>query len=119
MINYSNFNFVGNQFANPTVDASQHPNVHINMYIPNNVPANIDFLITLVDFGADKADGGGDDTRQQVFFDKSLFVADTWITLEFPITMANKNNMGLIIYENINGSSLSNFYLDNIYFYKD
>jgi hypothetical protein len=119
MINYTNFNFVGNQFANPTVDASQHPNVHINMYIPNNVPANIDFLITLVDFGDDKADGGGDDTRQQVFFDKSLFVADTWITLEFPITMANKDNMGLIIYENINGSSLSNFYLDNIYFYKD
>ena len=119
MISYTNFNFVGNQFANPTVDASQYPNVHINMYIPNNVPANIDFLITLVDFGADKADGGGDDTRQQVFFDKSLFVADTWITLEFPITMTNKNNMGLIIYENINGSSLSNFYLDNIYFYKD
>lgn len=119
MISYTNFNFVGNQFANPTVDASQYPNVHINMYIPNNVPANIDFLITLVDFGADKADGGGDDTRQQVFFDKSLFVADTWITLEFPITMTNKNNIGLIIYENINGSSLSNFYLDNIYFYKD
>ena len=119
MISYTNFNFVGNQFANPTIDASQHPNVHINMYIPNNVPANIDFLITLVDFGDDKVDGGGDDTRQQVFFDKSLFVADTWITLEFPITMANKDNMGLIIYENINGSSLSSFYLDNIYFYKD
>ena len=117
MISYTNFNFVGNQFSNPTVDATQKPNVHINMYIPNNVPANMDFLITLVDFGADKADGGGDDTRQQVFFNKALFVPDTWITLEFPITMANKNNMGLIIYENINGSSLRNFYLDNIYFY--
>lgn len=119
MINYSNFNFVGNQFANPTVDATSKPNVHVNMFIPNNVPANMDFLITLVDFGPDKVDGGGDDTRQQVFFNKALFVADTWITLEFPITMANKNNMGLIIYENINGSSLSNFYLDNIYFYED
>lgn len=119
MISYTDFNFVGNQFANPTIDATQKSNVHINMYIPNSVPANIDFLITLVDFGGDKADGGGDDTRQQVFFNKALFVADTWITLEFPITMANKNNMGLIIYENINGSSLSNFYLDNIYFYED
>ena len=119
MINYTNFNFVGNQFANPTVDATQKSKVHINMYIPNSVPANVDFLITLVDFGADQADGGGDDTRQQVFFDKALFVADSWITLEFPITMTNKNNMGLIIYENINGSSLSNFYLDNIYFYED
>lgn len=119
MINYTNFNFVGNQFANPTIDATQKSNVHINMYIPDSVPANMDFLITLVDFGADKADGGGDDTRQQVFFNKALFVPDSWITLEFPITMANRNNMGLIIYENINFSSLSNFYLDNIYFYEN
>ncbi|MDP5157613.1 MAG: glycosyl hydrolase family 16 [Flaviramulus sp.] len=119
MINYTNFNFVGNQFANPTVDATQKSNVHVNMYIPNSVPANMDFLITLVDFGPDQADGGGDDTRQQVFFDKSLWVPDTWITLEFPVTMDNKNNIGLIIYENINFSSLSNWYLDNVYFYED
>ena len=119
MINYTNFNFVGNQFANPTVDASKKSNVHINMYIPDNVPANMDFLITLVDFGADNVDGGGDDTREQVFFDKSLWVPNKWITLEFPITMANKSNIGLIIYENINFSSLSNWYLDNVYFYED
>lgn len=119
MISYTNFNFVGNQFANPTVDASEKSNVHIDMYIPGEVPANMDFLITVVDFGADKVEGGGDDTREQIFFDKSIWVADTWITLEFPITMTNKNSMGLIIYENINFSSLSSFYLDNIYFYKD
>lgn len=119
MLNYTNFNFVGHQFSNPTVDASQKSNIHINMYIPNSVPANMDFLITLVDFGADKAQGGGDDTREQVFFNKSKWVPNTWITLEFPITMANKNNMGQIIYENINGSSLKNFYLDNIYFYSN
>lgn len=119
MLNYTNFNFVGNQFANPTVDASQKSNLHINMYIPNSVPANMDFLITIVDFGADKAQGGGDDTREQIFFDKSKWVPNTWITLEFPITMANKNNIGQIIYENINFSSLKNFYLDNIYFYKN
>lgn len=118
ILNYTDFNFVGNQFANPTVDASQKSNIHINMYIPGEVPANMDFLITIVDFGADKADGGGDDTRQQVFFNKAIWTANTWITLEFPITMTNKNAIGQIIYENINFSSLTNFYLDNIYFYK-
>lgn len=118
MLNYTNFNFVGNQFANPTVDASQKSNMHVNMYIPNSVPANMDFLITVVDFGADKAQGGGDDTREQIFFDKAKWIPNTWITLEFPITMANKNNIGQIIYENINFSSLDNFYLDNIYFYR-
>lgn len=119
MIHYTDFNFVGNQFANPTVDASLKSNVHINIFIPEEVPNNIDFLITLVDFGPDKVDGGGDDTREQVFFDESSWEPNTWITLEFPITMTNKNNMGLIIYENINGSSLSSFYLDNVYFYED
>ncbi|MDF1549576.1 MAG: hypothetical protein P1P88_17245 [Bacteroidales bacterium] len=119
ILNYTDFNFVGNQFSNPTVDASQKSNLHINMYIPGEVPANMDFLITIVDFGHDKADGGGDDTRQQVFFDKAKWVPNTWITLEFPITMTNKNNIGLIIYENINFSSLKNFYLDNIYFYSE
>lgn len=119
MLNYTNFNFVGNQFANPTVDATQKSNIHINMYIPNSVPGNMDFLISIVDFGADKVEGGGDDTREQIFFNKSIWVANTWITLEFPITMTNKNAIGLIIYENINFSSLENFYLDNIYFYSE
>lgn len=118
ILNYTNFNFVGNQFANPTIDASQNPNVHINMFIPDEVPSNMDFLITIVDFGADGVEGGDDDTREQVFFDKAIWISNTWITLEFPITIA-KNNIGLIIYENINGSSLTNFYLDNIYFYSE
>lgn len=117
ILNYTNFNFVGNQFANPTVDISNKANLHLNMYIPGAVPANLDFLISIVDFGADGVEGGGDDSRQQTFFNASNFTADTWSSLEFPITLANNNNIGLIIYENVNGSSLSNFYLDNIYFY--
>ncbi|WP_250432520.1 Ig-like domain-containing protein [Hanstruepera flava] len=119
ILNYTNFNFVGNQFANPTVDATGHSNLHLNMYIPGDVPSDFDFLISVVDFGDDGQDGGGDDTRQQIFVNSSDVVSNQWVTLEFPLTLANKDNLGLIIYENINGSSLSNFYLDNIYFYRD
>ena len=119
IINYTNFNFVGNQFANPTVDATSKSNLHINMYIPGEVPANFDFLISVIDFGPDQVNGGGDDTRQQLFVRKSpAIVANTWLTLEFSITIPNRNNMGLIIYENINFSSLDNIYIDNIYFYE-
>ena len=117
ILNYTNFNFVGNQFANPTVDATEKSNLHINMYIPGDIPPNLDFLISVVNFGPDQVDGGGDDTRQQIFFNASDFEANTWSTLEVPITLASRNNLGLIIYENINGSPLRNFYLDNIYFY--
>ena len=117
MINYTNFNFVGNQFSNPTVDATDFPNLHININLPE-VPSNLDLLITLKDFGADGVDGGTDDTTQQVFFNGSDFVAGEWSTLEIPISLANKNNMGQIIYENVNGSSLTELYVDNIYFYR-
>lgn len=119
ILGYTNFNFVGNQFGNPTVDATTKPNLHINMYIPNDVPANLDFLITIKDFGADKKDGGGDDQMMQVFFKNADYVADSWATLEIPLSLSNRNNIGQIIYENVNGSSLKDFYLDNIYFYEN
>ena len=64
------------------------------------------------------ADGGGDDTTQQVFFDGDDFEEGAWSTLEIPVTMTTRNNIGQIIYENINGSSLSEFFIDNIYFYR-
>jgi hypothetical protein len=122
MINYTNFNFVGNQFANPTVDASQMTHLHVNMYIPDEIPDDLDFLITVVDFGADGVEGGGDDTREQLFFYAQNFTANAWATLEAPITLANKSNLGLIIYENINNpttTEINSFYLDNIYFYRN
>ena len=117
MINYTNFNFVGNQFSNPTVDATEFSKLHFNINIPE-VPSNLDLLITVKDFGADQADGGGDDTIQQVFFDASDFEAGEWSTLEFSINLANRTNIGQIIYENVNGSSLTEFFIDNIYFYR-
>jgi len=117
MINYTNFNFVGNQFSNPTVDATEFSKLHFNMNLPE-VPSNLDLLITVKDFGADQADGGGDDTIQQVFFDASDFEAGEWSTLEFSINLANRTNIGQIIYENVNGSSLTELFIDNIYFYR-
>lgn len=115
LIKYSEFNFVGNQFA--PIDASNKSTLHVNMFIIGTIPTNLDFLITVKDFGADGVDGGGDDTTEQFFFNGANFVEGEWSSLELPITMQNKNNVGQIIYENINGSSLSSFYLDNIYFH--
>lgn len=119
ILNYTNFNFVGNQFSNPTVDATVTPNFHVDIYIPGAVDPAVNLLITLKDFGADGADGGGDDEIQQIFFDSSDFTADTWSSFDIAITLTNKDRIGQIIYENINGSPLSDFYVDNIYFYKE
>ena len=117
ILNYTNFNYVGTAMSSPTLDASAMTHFHLNIYIPENIPDDFDFLISIEDWGDNKIDNGGDDTRQQIFVKKNQVVADTWITVDVPFNLANKDNIGLIIYENINGSSLSNFYIDNVYFH--
>jgi hypothetical protein len=125
-LNYTNFNFVGHQFTNPTADLSQMTHLHFNMYIPGAVPSNFDFLVTVVDLGPDGKDGGDfskDNTRKQLFVPKSSNIkANEWLTIELPLNMSTKNSVGLIIYENINipqGPGLKEFYMDNVYFYKE
>lgn len=117
VLNYTTFNYVGIAFTNPTLNATAMTNVHFNMYIPNNVPPNFSFLISIEDWGPNGIDNGGDDTRQQIFVTASQVQANSWVTIQAPLTLVNRNRIGLIIMENINGSSLSNFYMDNIYFY--
>lgn len=117
VLNYTTFNYVGIAFTNPTLNTTAMTNVHFNMYIPNNVPPNFSFLISIEDWGPNQVDNGGDDTRQQIFVTASQVQANSWVTIQAPLTLVNRNNIGLIIMENINGSSLSNFYMDNIYFY--
>ncbi len=119
-LNYTTFNYVGIATSNPTLNTTGMTNIHFDMYIPNSVPANFSFLISIEDWGPNQVDNGSpqDDTRQQIFVTASQVQANTWISIDAPFTLVNRNNIGLIIMENINGSSLSNFYMDNIYFYR-
>ncbi len=116
-LNYTNFNYVGIATSNPTLNCSTMTRIHFNIYIPNSVPTNFDFLMSIEDWGPNQADNGGDDTRQQLFVTRPQVQANTWVTIDRAVTLANRNNIGLIIMENINGSSLTNFYIDNLYFY--
>lgn len=117
VLNYLNFNFVSNGFF-PPIDVTNYPNLHLNMYIPAEVPAGLGFEVELKDFGRNGIDGGGDDSLQTVRFLTSDFKANSWVTLEIPLTMTNRSNIGFIIYRTVNGSpKLDGFYLDNIYFY--
>jgi hypothetical protein len=116
ILNYTNFNFVGTSFSNPTVDASAMSNMHLDIFIPGAIDAGAQLQITLRDLGADGADGGGDDTDQIITLSNADFVSGDWASIDIPLTIANKNKLGLIIYENL-GTNLTNFYLDNLYFY--
>ena len=115
VLNYVNFNFVGTQFSNPTIDASSMTHLHLDVFIPGAVQAGTSLTLILRDFGPDGQDGGGDDTDISASFNSSTLVQGAWNSLDIPIAgMANKSALGLLIYE---GSSLPNFYADNIFFY--
>jgi len=117
VLNYTTFNFVGTSFSNPTVNASSMTHAHFDIFIPGTINPGAQMKITIRDFGADGVDGGGDDTNLETTLTTATLVGDAWNSIDIPLTMVNKNNLGLIIYENL-GTNLTNFYADNIYFYE-
>lgn len=119
VLNYTNFNFVGIEFSQPTVDASGMSHLHIDLYIPNALPAGASFQIGLLDAGADGAIGGGDDVRGNVTYTAPTLVSQGWISLDIPLAnfaLASKAHLAQIIFE---GTNITNFYADNIYFVND
>lgn len=120
VLNYTNFNFVGIEFSSPTVDASVMSHLHVDLYIPNTLPAGANFKVQLLDFGADGAYDGGDDTNYTLTYTAPTIVSQSWVSLNIPLAnftgLASRSHLGQIIFE---GTNITNFYADNIYFYND
>lgn len=110
ILNYTNFNFVGVQYA--PQDATEMDYMHFDIYYPQAMSSSL--IITLKDFGADGVDGGDNDTTQS--FTVSDNAVGSWISVDVPLEIV-RNNMGQIIFEG--GNQNDNFYVDNIYFYSD
>ncbi|MBS1534099.1 MAG: glycosyl hydrolase family 16 [Bacteroidetes bacterium] len=120
VLNYTNFNFVGIEFSAPTIDASNMSHLHVDLFLPNPIVAGTTFKINVVDFGANAAFGGGDDTNHVTTFTPPTITAQNWVGLNIPLSsltgLASKTHLAQIIFE---GTNISNFYADNIYFYND
>lgn len=120
VLNYTNFNFVGIQTSSPTVNASSMSHLHMDMYLPNTVATGSNFIIKVADFGADGVYGGTDDKTGQYTVPAASLQSQKWISLNIPITaisgLTTKAHIGQIIFE---GTNISNFYADNIFFYND
>ncbi len=114
MLYYFQFNFVGIEFANPTVDASSMTHLHVHIYLPNPLYANAQFLVKLVDFGA-----GVEGTLTTTI---TVDQTQQWLSLNLPLAnfpgLTSRSNLAQIIFEDINGN-IPSFYADNIYFYSN
>lgn len=126
VLNYENFNFVGIEFNQnvPTIDGSEMTNFRVNIFLPNPVPANSAFTANLRDFGADDNFGGGDDTTVSFTVNAGsnpALVSGQWISINLDISgMANKSNLGQIVFDSDAGPGLqgATIYVDNVYLHK-
>lgn len=113
---YSALDFVGIEATGANlIDASSMEHINFDMWTPNSTL----FKIKLVDFGADQAFGGGDDTEHELSF--SSPAQEEWVNFHIPLTdftnLTNTDNIAqIILVSQPSGTSI--VYLDNIFFSK-
>jgi hypothetical protein len=115
-LSYTNFNFVGIQFSTPTLNATSMTHFHVDLYFPNPIQAGSNFKINIVDFGPDGAYGGNDDSNHVTTIPNSSLSSGNWIGIDIPFSampgLSSRSKLAQVIFE---GTSISNFYADNIY----
>ena len=111
---YSNLDFVGIEATGSNlIDASGMNFFHIDFWSSNATT----FRVKLVDFGADKAYGGGDDTEHEVVYTNPA--QNEWVQWHIPLSnftnLKGKTSIAQIIFSAVPAGS-ANIYVDNVLF---
>ena len=115
MKKYASLDFVGIEATGAnSIDASGMTHLHIDIWSADITS----FGVKLVDWGADNAFGGGDDTEHQV--DKANPNQGEWVSYDIPLSeftnLTNRSNLSqFILVGQPTGSTT--VYVDNVYFY--
>lgn len=119
IIKYSQFNFVGTQFAQPTVNGSQMTHLHLDVQVQNTAGLRNAFKIAINDFGADGVYGGGNDTGQQITITNPNLPSGTWVSFDLPLSnftgLTSRAHLAQIVLESATG--ITDILVDNVYFY--
>jgi hypothetical protein len=118
ILSYGIFNFVGIEFSAPTINANNMTHFHLDVYFPGAVTSGRQLRVIVVDFGANGAYSGGDDTRHSTTITTPTLVSQNWVSIDIPFSampgLASRSHLAQIILEGGDGSVL---YVDNMYFY--
>ncbi|MDW3191016.1 MAG: family 16 glycosylhydrolase [Cytophagales bacterium] len=116
MKKYSNLNFVGIETVSNQIDASNMTNFHFDMWTPDATQ----FRVKLVDFGADGAFGGGDDTEHELTYESPSIAQ--WNSYDIPLSdftgLTSTGNIAQLIFAGMPAGAATAF-IDNIYYYRD
>lgn len=114
---YADLDFVGIETTGENlVDASEMDFIHLDIWTPN-----MDVVrLRMVDFGADEAFDGGDDSEAEVIFEE--LPKQQWNSLKIPLSdfegLENVDNLAQYI---LSGAPVGNstLYVDNVYFSRE
>ncbi|WP_026705375.1 T9SS type A sorting domain-containing protein [Flavobacterium soli] len=111
---YSNLSFVGIETVGPNlIDAGDMLYFHVDIWTPNLTT----FRIKLVDFGANGAFQGGDDTEHEIIFETPA--QNGWVSYDIPLTnftnLINKEHIAQLIFSGMPVGT-GTVFIDNVYF---
>lgn len=114
---YTELNFVGIEFITRVIDATSMAFFHLDFWTPD---ATV-FKVKLVDFGANRVFGGGDDKEHELTFNATstpALATSNWVSLDIPFSafagLTQRGNLAQLILS----ASNSTVFVDNIYFHK-
>ncbi len=112
---YSDLDFVGIETVSSMVDAAEMTHVHFDIWSADFT----NFGLKIVDFGADGAFDGGDDSEHQINFENPA--QGEWNSYNIPITdftgLTGQGNLAQFILV-AQPTGTATLFLDNFYFYK-
>ncbi|MBL8958269.1 MAG: Ig-like domain-containing protein [Gemmatimonadetes bacterium] len=114
---YTNLTFAGIEFTSSPINATAMTHLHLDVHMPDASA----FKVKLVDFGANGAFGGGDDSEHTVTLNTTsnpAVTAGAWSGLDIPLAafsgLRGRTKLAQMIIE---GASKT-VYVDNVYFYR-
>lgn len=114
---YTNLTFAGIEFTSQTVDASTLTHFHMDIWTPDPTGEPAAFKVKLVDFGANGAYAGGDDTEHQLTFTAPTLATESWVSIDVPLSdftgLAARSHLAQMVIE----GDPNTVYVDNVYFY--
>lgn len=115
---YSQLNFVGIQFTNPTIDITSTNRIHLDIWTPDAINASSEFKVLLVDLGPDNSFDGNDNSSHEITISTSQLRSEEWVTIDLPLSdfpgLTARANLAQIVLS----GNLPNIYMDNLYFYQ-
>ena len=117
VISYTELNFVaiGTFLDVPTVNANDMTHLHVDINVREAIQSGDFIRMELLN------NVGGSETSGTYTINDSQLLAEEWVSIDIPLEDFNgltvRNQLGLIFF--ISDATISNIYVDNVYYYRE